>query len=220
MVQITFLKARKHSCHSTIVFSQDRDVTYYTDITNFSQDDGSVSTWTAEQEYLSNQQQHNLSVFFDYDIDEKKRMSFTSINLWQPNRSRIYDTDTDVSNPNLWSDFHTINNSEQRKLNTSYYIDYIQDLNDKGAQLSFNGHYTFYDNKNDQDLNSIFFNTDNSVFGENDFTTDTEQKINLYSVQGDYESPLGEAGRIETGLRYAGISSRNTIIQRGFDRDQ
>ncbi|WP_446051507.1 outer membrane beta-barrel protein [Zobellia laminariae] len=215
-----FFKGKKTQLSVNYSFRQDRDVTYYTDITNFSQDDGPVSTWTAEQEYLSNQQQHNLSVFFDYDIDEKKRLSFTSINLWQPNRSRIYDTNTDVSNPSAWSDFHTINNSEQRKLNTSYYIDYIQDLNDKGAQLSFNGHYTFYDNKNDQDLNSIFFNTDNSVFGENDFTTDTEQKINLYSVQGDYESPLGEAGRIETGLRYAGISSRNTIIQRGFDRDQ
>ncbi|CAM3425581.1 outer membrane beta-barrel protein [Zobellia roscoffensis] len=214
-----FFKGKKTQLSLNYSFKQDRDVSYYTDITNFTEDN-TISTWSAEQEYLNNSKQHNLSVFFDYDINEKSRLSFTTITLWQPSRNRVYDTDTDVVGDDEFSRFHTLNNSEIQKLNTSYYIDYIYDLNEKGAQLSFNGHYTYYDHTRDQILESIFYDTNGTLSGNNDFTTDSEQEINLYSFQGDYESPVGDSGRVGAGLRYAGISSKSSITQQGFDRDQ
>ncbi|WP_276168663.1 outer membrane beta-barrel family protein [Zobellia alginiliquefaciens] len=214
-----FFKGKKTQLSLNYSFQRDRDVIYYTDITNFVEDDN-VSTWTEEQEYLNNKKQHNLSLFFDYDISEKTRLSFTTITLWQPNRHRTYDTETDVAGDDQFSRFLTLNNSEIQNLNTSYYIDYIHDLNEKGAQLSFNAHYTYYDENKDQLIESTFYNTDGVLFGNNDFTTDSEQEINLYSVQGDYESPIGKSGSFGTGLRYAGISSKSTIDQQGFDRDQ
>ncbi|MGS0525804.1 hypothetical protein ACU8V7_12025 [Zobellia nedashkovskayae] len=65
-----FFKGKKTQLSLNYSFRQDRDVTYYTDITNFIEDNN-TSTWSAEQEALSNKKQHNLSLFFDYDINEK-----------------------------------------------------------------------------------------------------------------------------------------------------
>jgi len=214
-----FFKGKKVQLSLNYNFNHDRDVTYYTDITNFPNDDNS-SKWSAEQEYLNNSRKHNLSLFFDYDLSAKSRISFSSITLWQPGRDRSYDTETQVAGNELLSRFSTLNNSNQQKLNTSYYIDYIQDLNKEGAQISFNGHFTHYNEDKDQLLESVFFDNSNKAYGNNDFTTNSNQRINLYSIQGDYESPLGESGRIESGLRYAGIASNSSIVQQGFDRDQ
>ncbi|MBU3026751.1 MULTISPECIES: outer membrane beta-barrel family protein [Zobellia] len=215
-----FFKGKKTQLSFNYNFGHDRKVVYYTDITNFPQNDGSLSTWTAEQEHLNRNKEHNFSLFFDYDISEKSRLSFTSITLWEPEIARVYDTDTELTGDSRWSSFETLNNAEREKLNTSYYIDYIQDLGENGEQLSFNAHYTFYDETDAQLLNTAFYNTTGGLAGENDFTTDASQKINLYSFQGDYEAPLGDNGKIETGLRYAGIASNSSILQEGFDRDQ
>ncbi len=215
-----FFKGKKTQLSLNYSFRHDRDVIYYTDITNFSHDDGSVSTWSAEQEYLNNRKQHNLSLFFDYDINEKSKLSFTTITLWEPDKSRVYDTNTDLVGDSRWSSFETLNNAKKQKLNTSYYLDYIQDLNTEGAQLSFNAHFTFYEESDSQLLNTTFFDTNRELSGENQFTTDTEQKLNLYSLQGDYLTPLGEESTLETGLRFAGIASNSSILQQGFDRDQ
>ena len=215
-----FFKGKKTQLSLNYNFRHDRDVIYYTDITNFSQDDGSISTWSAEQEYLNNNKQHNLSTFFDYDISDKSKISFTTITLWEPDKSRVYDTDTDLVGDSRWSSFETLNNATREKINTSYYLDYIQDLNTEGAQLSFNAHFTFYEESDSQLLNTTFFDTDRELAGENQFTTETYQKLNLYSLQGDYLTPLGDASTLETGLRFAGIASNSSILQQGFDRDQ
>ncbi|MDO6516114.1 outer membrane beta-barrel family protein [Zobellia uliginosa] len=215
-----FFKGKKSQLSFNYNFGHDRKVVYYTDITNFPQNDGSLSTWTAEQEHLNRSKAHNFSLFFDYDISENSRLSFTSITLWEPEIARVYDTDTELTGDSRWSSFETLNHAEKEKLNTSYYVDYIQDLGNNGEQLSFNAHYTFYDESDAQLLNTAFYNTAGGLAGENDFTTDASQKINLYSFQGDYEAPLGDKGKIETGLRYAGIASNSSILQEGFDRDQ
>ena len=69
-------------------------------------------------------------------------------------------------------------------------------------------------------MDTNFFDTNGNQTGENDFTTQSQQKINLYSIETDFISPLGESTRLEAGLRYAGINSESTISQEGFDRNQ
>ena len=149
-------------------------------------------------------------------------MNFSTINTFNPKVNRLDDSRTIIEdmNENGLSSFNTINLSNQKQTNTSFYGDWIHKLKKKGAEFSIGSHYTFYDSDRGQDLQTDFLDVNGGLTGENDFTTFSQQKINLYSLQADYSSPIGKSSRFETGLRYAGISSRNTITQEGFDRSQ
>lgn len=215
-----YFKGKKTGLSVNYNFTHNREITRYTDITNFFNPDGTMSKWVAEQDYLRQRKRHNISAFFDYDLDERNRLSLSTITIWQPFVDREYDTETDISGDASILDFNTLNRSEERRLNTSYYVDYERQLNGKGETLSFNGHYTFFDYSNGQNLETDFFDQNRNVAAENDFTTDSEQFINLFSLQADFSSPLNETSALETGLRYAGSRSKSIIIQEGFDREQ
>ncbi|NNE77036.1 MAG: TonB-dependent receptor [Pricia sp.] len=215
-----YFKGKKTGLSVNYNFSHNREVVRYTDVTNFLNNNEITSTWTAEQEYIRKRKRHNLSAFFDYDIDKESRLSLSTITIWQPDVKRLYDTETAIIGDTVLSGFNTINDAQAKYLNTSYYLDYRRQLSEKGAEFSVNAHYTYYDYKNGQNLETEFFDIDNSFVGDNDFTTDSEQYINLYSLQSDYSAPIGESVTFESGLRYARTQSKSTIIQEGFDRDQ
>jgi len=200
-------------------FSHDRNLVKYTDITNFFNGNDVASTWTAEQEYRERDKKHNVSAFFDYDLNEKNRLSLSTITVWQPKINRFYDTETSIVGDTL-SGFNTINDSDLRQLNTSYYLDFVHELDKEGAEISINGHYTYYDYNRGQQLETDFLDVDGNFTGTENFTTDSDQYIHLYSAQTDYSTPLGETGILGAGLRYAGIASESGVTQQGFDRDR
>jgi hypothetical protein len=217
-----YFKGKKTGFSVNYSFNRDKWLSRYTDVANFPIDGLAPSVWTANQDRVLHRKRHNLSAFFDYQINEKNALSFSSINTFVPKVNRLDDSRTEIDDvsENLLSSFNTINASDQNQMNTSFYGDWIRKLKKKGAEFSVNSHYTFYDSEQGQNLQTDFFDLNDNLTGENDFTTNSLQKINLFSLQTDYTTPLGESSRFETGLRYAGIMSRNTIVQEGFDRNQ
>ncbi len=214
-----YFKGEKAQFSVNYSFNHDRDIIKYTDITNFFENNEIAAVWTAEQQNFRERKKHNFSAFFDYDINEKNRLSLSTIAVWQPEVNRRYDTETSIVGDTL-SGFNTINASDERQLNTSYYLDYVHELDKEGSELSFNSHYTYYDYERGQALNTIFLDSEGNANGRNDFTTDSDQRIDLYSLQADYLTPLGKSAIFESGLRYAGITSRSKVAQLGFDRDR
>ncbi len=217
-----FFKSSKTGFSLSYNFSKDKNITRYTDITNFLGEMGERLTWTAEQDYSLQRGRHNLNAFFDYDINDKNRLSFSTINILTPKADRFYDTNTLIRDANngLSSSFKTTNVSKVRRLNTSYYLDYVHELTKDGAEVSMNAHYTFYDYGRDQALQTDFSDAGGNLTGENDFTTDSKQQINLWSFRTDYFTSLGKSLKFETGLRYAGTASTSLIEQEGFNPDQ
>jgi len=163
-----------------------------------------------------------LSAFFDYQIDDKNSLSISTINVFNPDVNQLSSSETIISDMDnsLLSSFNTINDSDQEQINTSFYLDWTHQLKKKGAEISFGSHYTIYDSKRGQDLDTDFIDMDGNQTGENDFVTQSNQKINLYTFETDYITPIGKSTRFEAGLRYAGINSESTIAQEGFDRNQ
>ncbi len=214
-----YFKGKKTGFSVNYSFNHNREVLKYTDITNYIENSAVASTWMAEQENLRQTKKHNISAFFDYDIDSKNRLSLSTITVFQPHVARLYNTETLIVGDTL-SGFNTINDSDERQLNTSYYLDFVHELDKEGAEISFNSHYTYYDYERGQDLNTVFLNLDGNPAGRNDFITDSDQRIDLYSVQVDYLTPLGKSANFESGLRYAGITSESKVTQQGFDRDR
>ena len=217
-----FFKGQKTSFSANYSFSKEKWLTQYTDVTNFI-DEGSISSiWTAEEDYIRRRKRHNFNAFFDYFMDERNSLSFSTLNQWNPSVTRMYDTETRITDPNGadLSSFITLNDSEEQQLNTSFYLDFLHKLKTKGAEFSINTHYTHYDYDRDQDIRTDFLDIDGNLTSENDFLTTSEQHIHLYSIQADYITPLGTSSKFETGLRYAGIHSESRIEQEGFDRNQ
>ncbi len=217
-----YFKGKKADFSVNYTFNRSKDLTRYTDATTFVDDANSSSIWTAEQEYTRRQKRHNLSAFFDYEIDERNHLGLSTINMFNPDMNRFYNTETIIEDGNgtLPTSFVTTNDSDQDLVNSSFYLDWTHKLKKEGAELSANAHYTYYDSDRGQDLETDFFDGNGTVTGENDFTTRSMQQIDLYNVQLDYITPLGNSSRFETGLRYAGIDSESSITQQGFDRTQ
>ena len=212
-----YFKGKKIDFSFNYSFRHDRNITRYQDITNFLGTAEESETWTANQEFIRKQKQHNLSAFLDYELNGNSKISLSVMSLYIPKARRTYDTKTEIVGDSLFSGFDTDILGSSDLINTSYYIDYEQKLNEKGAQLSVNGHYTFYDKNAAQALTSNFFDLENNFAQANDFTINTEQYINIYSLQTDYSSPWGQKMKWETGLKYANIESKNLVLQRGFD---
>ncbi len=217
-----YFKGKKASLSLNYSFNKEKWLTRYTDITNFIEEGVVTSTWKADENYIRRRKRHNFNAFFDYVFDDRNALSISTLNQWNPKVSRLYDTETRISDTDGAdvSSFITLNDSEENQINTSLYLDFVHKFKKKGAELSLNTHYTYYDYERGQDLNTEFFDVDGTVSDQNDFLTNAIQNINLFSIQGDFVTPMGTSSKLETGIRFAGIHSKSFIEQSGFDRDQ
>ncbi len=217
-----YFKSRNTDLSVNYSFGNDKGIARYTDVTTFLENGMEASVWNAEQDLITKRKRHNLSAFFDLRLNARNTLSLSSINGFNPKTNRYYDTKTLINDPNasLLSSFNTTNDSDEDQTNTSFYADFEHKSLKQGETISASSHYTYYDSDRGQDLATDFFDVDGNQTGVNDFTTRSKQKINLYSLQLDYISPLGESSDIEAGLRYAGINSESRIVQEGYDRNQ
>ena len=217
-----FFKGKKIDFSTNYSFSHNRDWTRYTDITNFFNNGQASETWRAEQKSISKEKSHTLNLFLDVQLDEKNTISITSNSSYSPNGIDDYTSETEIEDTDgaTTARLAGLNISNKDVLNTAYYLDWVHKLNDKGAELSFNTHFTYYDYKIKQELNNNFLEGDSEFITEDTFNVASNQIINLYSAQTDLTQPLGEDSTMETGLRYADINSESNILQSGFEQSR
>ena len=215
-----YFKVRKLDFSTNYSFNSNKKIARFTDITNYLGTPNSL--WTANQNSTTNVTKHNLSLFLDAYLNKKTTLSLSSITVFTPRYKRLNDTHTavDFMDNALSTSFNSLIFSDRDYFNTSYYADYTKKLNKEGAEISFGSHYTYYSSKIDQDLNTTFFNAIETPTGTNNFITQSKQYINLYHAQIDLITPIGKTSNLEAGLRLAGIHSKSTINQEGFDRTQ
>ena len=216
-----FFKGKKLDFSTNYSFSHNRDWTRYTDITNFFNNGQPSETWRAEQKSIVNKKSHTLNLFLDIQLDEKNIISLTSNSSYSPNGIDDYTSETEIEDTNgvTTALLAGLNISNKDVLNTAYYLDWVHKLNEKGAELSFNTHFTYYDYRINQELNNNFVEGESEFITEDTFNIISNQIINLYSAQTDLTQPLSEHSTMETGLRYASINSEASIVQSGFDQN-
>lgn len=216
-----FFKGKKLDFSTNYSFSHNRDWTRYTDITNFFNNGQPSETWRAEQKSIVNKKSHTLNLFLDILLDEKNTISLTSNSSYSPNGIDDYTSETEIEDTNgvTTALLAGLNISNKDVLNTAYYLDWVHKLNEKGAELSFNTHFTYYDYRINQELNNNFVEGESEFITEDTFNITSNQIINLYSAQTDLTQPLSEHSTMETGLRYASINSEASIVQSGFDQN-
>ncbi|MDF4201410.1 outer membrane beta-barrel protein [Maribacter sp. SA7] len=214
-----FFKGKKVDFTTNYSFSHNRNWTRYSDITTYFENGEESEIWSAEQKLIGNKNSHNLNLFLDVQIDEKNTISLTSTSSLSPDGITNYFSITDIENTegNLLAQLDGLNVIDDDTYNSSNYLDWIHKLNDDGAEISSNLHFTYYDSKQDQELNNTIVQgiTDNT--SENTLVVNTDQIINLFSAQTDLTLPFSKQSTMETGVKVAIINSESNISQSGFD---
>jgi len=213
-----FFKSKKTSTTLSYNYSDRKTWVRFLDRVNFLQEDNTITTWEGNQERVNNRFTHNLSLFFDYNLNEKTDVTFTMINSYVPNNN--FDdirTNTAITGANTepFSSFLSTNRLDRERLNTSFYLEGVRDLGKNKGQLSTMGHFTYYDSGSGQTIENDFQDSTGAIVDEIDFKTNTEQQIRLYSLQTDYSRPLGKKNRFETGVKFAAIDSDNRLSYDG-----
>lgn len=217
-----YFKGEKLETSFNYSFGDKKELTNYTDITHF-MDNGTVTDiWTSELEITDRSKRHNASVFLDYNLNDKHTLSFSSIATFTPSfvGKDYSETGIEDSVQPQKTGFITKNDSDRSSVNTAFYLDYQNRLNDKGALFTINSHFTYYDYDKEQQLDTDFYDEFGTIVSTNDFTTTNRQQTNLFSFQADYSTPLGEKSSFESGFKQALTRSKSQISQIGFDRDQ
>ncbi|MEP2239795.1 MAG: outer membrane beta-barrel protein, partial [Maribacter sp.] len=214
-----FFKGKKVDFSTNYSFNHNRDWSRNTDVTTYSEIGQESEIWTVEQKIIDKEKSHNVNLFLDVQLDEKNTLSLSSTSSLSPNGISNYFSTTNINTTDgeLTAQLDGLNTTQYETYNSSNYLDWVYKLNDKGAELSTNAHFTYYDSKRTQVLNNDIVQgfTDNTL--ENTLNIGSDQIINLFSAQTDLTLPLSKSSIMETGFRVATINSEANIMQSGFD---
>ncbi|WP_430428696.1 outer membrane beta-barrel protein [Maribacter litoralis] len=214
-----FFKGKMIDFTTNYSFSHNRNWTRYTDVTTFFENGQENELWTAEQKSITKEKSHNLNLFLDIQLNDKNIISLSSTSSFSPDRISEYTSITDIENNNevLTARLKGLNILNDDTFNSSNYLDWVHRLNDDGAEISTNAHFTYYDSKDNQELNNDIVEGFTENTSENTLNLKSDQIINLFSAQTDLTLPLSEQSTFEIGLRFANINSEASILQTGFD---
>lgn len=192
-------------------FRQDKGINF------FDENDIINSRWSINEEEVVRSDAHNVNTSFDYEIDGRNSLNLTTnliFNNNQDQNSNLFATMSNAANQ-LDSTFTTAGTSTENNTNLAFDLTYVHRLKKPGASITFNGHYTRFDEDVQQNIESNYFD-DSGVFLRNfGFQTNALQDIDIFTGQVDFASPLGSAS-IESGLKYSNVGSQSTIDYTNF----
>ncbi len=179
---------------------------------NFMDDNLVFSRWTSNYNQIVHSQAQNASFILDYDFDDRNSLNLSSNLAFNPSQERDVNLSAEIRNGQnqLDSTFVTRNIADTDNTNLAFDLTYVHKMEKPGARLSFNGHFTHYDSKSLQNLNSNYFDNNGGFLRNFGFDTNSNQDIQIFTGQADYSTPIGNAS-FESGLKLSSITSESTI---------
>ena len=155
---------------------------------------------------------HNFNMNFDWDIAKRSTVSVSANTQFLPYYRRVIRGTTEVTPviPTEIADFYSNSTSRDKKHNMGFDFDFVQRFENSG-RISFNSHYTTYDFRRNQNVETDYFLGNNSFFQNNTFKTRSDQDTEIVTSQLDLNQPVGENGTLEIGVKYTNISSGSGI---------
>ena len=169
--------------------------------------------WDTDFNKTTQEQQHNINLVLDYQFDEKNKLSLNGTSSLTPKkdldnsgRTRIFD-----NNKVLDSSFTTNSQLQNDLFNAAVDLTFSHNFEKENTQLSFNAHATYFEQNNDQQLLTQYFNDENLLLKENSFSSEGYQKINIYAGQADFETVF-DTYKFLAGAKYAFINSTSSLF--------
>ncbi len=170
------------------------------------------SRWQTDDNQVRNIDSHSINVAIDFDVDERNTISLTSNALLAPNQDWERNLDAEIRNAQnqIDSTFATNNRGFEDEYNVAFDLSYVHKLKKPGARLTFNGHYTRYQDEYTQQILSNYLDNSGSFIRNFGFQTNADQNIDIITGQLDYQTPIGSAS-VETGAKISVVDSESSI---------
>ncbi|MGB1210335.1 MAG: TonB-dependent receptor domain-containing protein [Lacinutrix venerupis] len=214
-----FYKTNKINVNLNYSFTQSKINRENDNSVNYLDNSGSLDEkWETNNNRNTTSKTHNVNLNFDYFLDDSNTLSFSANGLIVPffdynihGQTLIFDnTNTPIYN------FNSLNQSNDDKHNLGFNLDFVHRFKNHG-KLTFNAHYTDYNYKRDQNVNSEYFFS-NSVDNFNtSFNTVSHQATNIKTSQIDYILPGNDGSEFAIGVKSSNINTDSDITQ--FDND-
>ncbi|MGB5942514.1 MAG: outer membrane beta-barrel family protein [Leeuwenhoekiella sp.] len=168
--------------------------------------------WESDFDKTTDRLKHNFFGLVDFALSEKSTLSFSSVaNLMPTNASQI-DVLTEIFDRqgSLDSTFTTDSQLDNDRLNLLFNGTFSTALNENGGTLDLQANYLYYDDAQDQVLQTTYFNPSGNVINTNAFNTEASQLSNILTGQLDIITPFGKSN-FETGLKYTRSASESKL---------
>ncbi len=115
-------------------------------------------------------------------------------------------------NPEPFSRVSARTDSRDNWNNQTYNFNVRHNLNDKGAELTFDADYSHFTNRTYQNSDNFFFNTGNQQAATpNLLRGNTSTDVVIQAAKLDYTQPLPKNAKLEAGLKSSFVKTNNAI---------
>lgn len=187
------------------IITMDEYINYYNN------DNEIDSKWNSFYDLTYHQESHNAIFNADYKINKQNKLVLTTSSYFQPGNTITILTNGEIfNNDNLVTQKYNAKSfTKTDSKNLFYALDYIKDFNKKGENLTFSIAYNYYDNINNQNVNTNYLDKDDVFINDNKFKVNSNQTVNIYTSQLDYTLPLKNKLKFETGTKISQITTLN-----------
>lgn len=179
---------------------------------NFKNEEGETfSKWRTDFHRTTRSQAHQANLVLDYNLTERDIVSISSNFLYSPNKTFNNRMNTYIFNSENLLDSTLVSTGrlENDQRNLALDLGYRHNF-DNGSQFSVIGHYTNFDEQQNQDVSSNYFNPAGALLNNISFSTNAKQNIHIYTAQTDYTMAMA-AGTLETGAKASFINSNSAM---------
>lgn len=180
------------------------------EIAFFDSQNGIENFWDVDFERVTRSTLHNINTAIDFTLSQRSNIDIAASIFLDPNTTYENKEVTEIldSMRNLDSFFTTNSYLDIIKHNIALDATFTQILNNNGATLKANVHYTNFDHKREQHLASAYFLPNESLISTSAFETDSHQEINIYIGQLDFSSSL-LGMNFDAGIKGSKIESKS-----------
>ena len=167
--------------------------------------------WESDLEKTTKSLAQNANLILDYKINKNNNLNITANFGFSPNKRTSNAVATEMRNASrqLDSTLATISSILNENINLGLDASYEHQFKKEGRKLTANIHFTKYTDDAEQVVASRYSDPSGIPLREKDFSTESEQDIDIYTGQLDFVSPIGKTS-FETGVKISQINSANT----------
>ncbi len=192
-------------------FSPKKDYKNDESYINFIRNGDVYSRWDTDFTRETSSQAHNVNAIIDYELGENSSLNFSVNANFSPDQEYNNDVTTEIKNSQRQLDSMLITDSRvlTDKNNVAVNMGYTTGF-ENGGEFSLKGHYTRYEQDRNQEVLSRYLDPSGDLLNANEFETEANQDIDIYTAQADYSGSLGGSS-FDTGAKFSGIESNSKI---------
>ena len=168
------------------------------------------SRWRSDFDKTTRTSSHNFNTIFDFTLDEKNSLSFSSNILLTPKQDSDISVNTEMANAQnqLDSSFITDSNLKDDRKNILLNATYKSVLDENGSEFSLTTNYIRYDDNQSQRVATEYLSPIGSLLRRTDFATQANQINDIFTGQLDILK-LGTGSTFEGGLKFSYSDSKS-----------